>query len=80
MPYPFKTQSTRSCRLDIIIRFCFWNKHILWLWSTFYFELANLALFSNTTKTRLLLICRKKVSKRGRTLTEEIFQLMNKSD
>ncbi|PRD35657.1 UNVERIFIED_CONTAM: hypothetical protein NCL1_10864 [Trichonephila clavipes] len=26
----------------------------------FYFQLANLALLSNTTKTRLLFICRKK--------------------
>ncbi|PRD35696.1 UNVERIFIED_CONTAM: hypothetical protein NCL1_10708 [Trichonephila clavipes] len=28
-----------------------------WLWSMFYFQLTNLALFSDTTKTRLLFIC-----------------------
>ncbi|PRD27259.1 UNVERIFIED_CONTAM: hypothetical protein NCL1_35863 [Trichonephila clavipes] len=33
-----------------------------WLRSMFYFQLENLALFSNTTKTRLLFICRKKDS------------------
>ncbi|PRD25401.1 UNVERIFIED_CONTAM: hypothetical protein NCL1_41025 [Trichonephila clavipes] len=43
-------------------------------------ELANLALFSNTTKMRLLFIRCKKVSKRRRILSEEIFQLMNKSN
>ncbi|PRD18437.1 UNVERIFIED_CONTAM: hypothetical protein NCL1_60556 [Trichonephila clavipes] len=45
----------RKCKVLLFI-----NRR--WLWSMFYFQLVNLALFSNTTKIRLLFICRKKDS------------------
>ncbi|PRD31430.1 UNVERIFIED_CONTAM: hypothetical protein NCL1_23582 [Trichonephila clavipes] len=53
------TQPARSCGLEFVIRFCLLKKS-RWLWPMLYFHLANLALFSNTTKTRLHFICRKK--------------------
>ncbi|PRD32747.1 UNVERIFIED_CONTAM: hypothetical protein NCL1_19551 [Trichonephila clavipes] len=46
----------RKCKVLLFI-----NRQ--WFWSMFYFQLANLVLFSNTTKTRLLFICRKKDSR-----------------
>ncbi|PRD25625.1 UNVERIFIED_CONTAM: hypothetical protein NCL1_40355 [Trichonephila clavipes] len=45
----------------------------------FYFQVANLALFSNITKTRLLFIGRKKVFKRRRILTDTDFSIHEKN-
>ncbi|PRD35279.1 UNVERIFIED_CONTAM: hypothetical protein NCL1_12020 [Trichonephila clavipes] len=49
----------RKCKVLLFI-----NRR--WLWSMLYLQLANLALFSNTTKTRLLFIGRKKIELRSK--------------